>query len=51
MKGFMDGYYNWTAHGEAQVLGNYDDQLVPVCSETPIAPNMRTQWGDYEQMN
>ncbi|KAL0290634.1 UNVERIFIED_CONTAM: hypothetical protein Scaly_2663800 [Sesamum calycinum] len=44
MKGFMDGYYNWTAHGEAQVLDNYDDQLVPVCSETPIAPNMRTQW-------
>ncbi|KAL0374014.1 UNVERIFIED_CONTAM: hypothetical protein Sradi_3317100 [Sesamum radiatum] len=51
MKGFVDGYYNCTAHGEAQVLENYDDQPTPVCSERPVAPNMRTQWGDYEQMN
>ncbi|KAL0290178.1 UNVERIFIED_CONTAM: hypothetical protein Sradi_7055500 [Sesamum radiatum] len=51
MKGFVDGYYNWTAHGEAQVLENYDDQPAPVCSETPVAPDMRTQWGYYEQMN
>ncbi|KAL0433050.1 UNVERIFIED_CONTAM: hypothetical protein Slati_2639300 [Sesamum latifolium] len=46
MKGFVDGYYNWTAHGEAQVLENYDDQLAPICSEMPVAPDMRTQWGD-----
>ncbi|KAL0309090.1 UNVERIFIED_CONTAM: hypothetical protein Sradi_5851300 [Sesamum radiatum] len=51
MKGFVDGYYNWTAHGEAQVLENYDDQSAPVCLETPVAPGMRTQWGGYEQMN
>ncbi|KAL0340114.1 UNVERIFIED_CONTAM: hypothetical protein Sradi_4528200 [Sesamum radiatum] len=51
MKGFVDGYYNWTAHGEAQVLENYDDQPAPVCVETPVAPAMRTQWGGYEQMN
>ncbi|KAL0358501.1 UNVERIFIED_CONTAM: hypothetical protein Sangu_0699500 [Sesamum angustifolium] len=51
MKGFVDGYYNWTAHGEAQVLENYDDQPAPVCLETPVAPGMRTQWSGYEQMN
>ncbi|KAL0315016.1 UNVERIFIED_CONTAM: hypothetical protein Scaly_2897300 [Sesamum calycinum] len=51
MKGFVDGYYNWTAHGEAQVLENYDDQPAPICLETPVAPGMRTQRGSYEQMN
>ncbi|KAL0448596.1 UNVERIFIED_CONTAM: hypothetical protein Slati_1416000 [Sesamum latifolium] len=51
MKDFVDGYYNWTAHGEAQVLENYDDQRAPVCPETLVAPNMRTQWDDYEQIN
>ncbi|KAL0286431.1 UNVERIFIED_CONTAM: hypothetical protein Scaly_2792800 [Sesamum calycinum] len=51
MKGFVDGYYNWTAHGEAQVLENYDDQPAPVCLETPVAPGMRKQRGGYEQMN
>ncbi|KAL0331747.1 UNVERIFIED_CONTAM: hypothetical protein Sangu_1720200 [Sesamum angustifolium] len=51
MKGFVDGYYSWTAHGEAQVLENYDDQPAPVCLETPVALGMRTQWGGYKQMN
>ncbi|KAL0287797.1 UNVERIFIED_CONTAM: hypothetical protein Sangu_2676700 [Sesamum angustifolium] len=51
MKGFVDGYYNWTAHGEAQVLESYDDQPAPVCLETPVAPGIRTQWSGYEQMN
>ncbi|KAL0326564.1 UNVERIFIED_CONTAM: hypothetical protein Sangu_1734400 [Sesamum angustifolium] len=51
MKGFVDGYYNWTAHGEVQVLNNYEDQLALVCSQTPVAPGMRTQWGNYVQMN
>ncbi|KAL0458680.1 UNVERIFIED_CONTAM: hypothetical protein Slati_0495200 [Sesamum latifolium] len=30
MKGFVDGYYNWTAHGEVQVLENYDEQFFDV---------------------
>ncbi|KAL0349616.1 UNVERIFIED_CONTAM: hypothetical protein Sradi_4110800 [Sesamum radiatum] len=51
MKRFVDGYYNWTIHGEAQVLENYDDQPAPVCLETPVAPGMRMQWGGYEQMS
>ncbi|KAL0333018.1 UNVERIFIED_CONTAM: hypothetical protein Scaly_2203300 [Sesamum calycinum] len=45
MKGFVDGYYNWTIHGEAQVLENYDDQPAPVCLETSVAPGMRMQSG------
>ncbi|KAL0403923.1 UNVERIFIED_CONTAM: hypothetical protein Sradi_2033100 [Sesamum radiatum] len=51
VKGFVDGYYNWTAHGEAQVLESFEDQPAPICSEALVAPYMRTQWGDYEQMN
>ncbi|KAL0443816.1 UNVERIFIED_CONTAM: hypothetical protein Slati_2104300 [Sesamum latifolium] len=42
----MDGYYNWTAHGEAKVLENDDDQPAQVCLETPVAPDMRTQWAE-----
>ncbi|KAL0319779.1 UNVERIFIED_CONTAM: hypothetical protein Sradi_5239400 [Sesamum radiatum] len=51
MKGFMEGYYNWTAHGEAQVIEYYDDPPASVSVETPVAPNMATHWGDVEQMN
>ncbi|KAL0313342.1 UNVERIFIED_CONTAM: hypothetical protein Sradi_5733500 [Sesamum radiatum] len=51
MKGFMEGYYNWTAHGEAQVIEYYDDPPTPVFVEIPVAPNVSTHWGDVEQMN
>ncbi|KAL0440050.1 UNVERIFIED_CONTAM: hypothetical protein Slati_2488000 [Sesamum latifolium] len=30
IKEFMEGYYNWTAHGEAQVIEYYDDPPAPV---------------------
>ncbi|KAL0434382.1 UNVERIFIED_CONTAM: hypothetical protein Slati_2772500 [Sesamum latifolium] len=51
IKGFMEGYYKWTAHGEAQVIEYYDDPPAPVSVETPVAPNVATHWGDVEQMN
>ncbi|KAL0327817.1 UNVERIFIED_CONTAM: hypothetical protein Sangu_1859700 [Sesamum angustifolium] len=51
MKGFMEGHYNWTAHGEAQVKEYYDDPLAPISVETPVAPNVATYWGDVEKMN
>ncbi|KAL0285164.1 UNVERIFIED_CONTAM: hypothetical protein Sangu_2791900 [Sesamum angustifolium] len=47
----MEGYYNWTAHGEAQVIEYYDDPPTPVSVETPVAPNVATHWGDVEKMN
>ncbi|KAL0354252.1 UNVERIFIED_CONTAM: hypothetical protein Sangu_1006500 [Sesamum angustifolium] len=50
MKGFMEGYYNLIAHGEAQVIEYYDDPA-SISVETPVAPNMATHWGDVEQMN
>ncbi|KAL0462348.1 UNVERIFIED_CONTAM: hypothetical protein Slati_0122400 [Sesamum latifolium] len=37
MKGFLEGYYNWTAHGEAQVIEYYDDPPAPDSVETPVA--------------
>ncbi|KAL0430494.1 UNVERIFIED_CONTAM: hypothetical protein Sradi_0675400 [Sesamum radiatum] len=51
MKGFMEGYYNWAAHGEAQVIEYYDDPPAPVSVEIPVAPNVATHCGDVEQMN
>ncbi|KAL0415909.1 UNVERIFIED_CONTAM: hypothetical protein Slati_3422800 [Sesamum latifolium] len=51
MKGFMMRYYNWTAHGETQVIEYYDDLLAPVSMETPVAPDTAMHWGDFEQMN
>ncbi|KAL0455864.1 UNVERIFIED_CONTAM: hypothetical protein Slati_0925600 [Sesamum latifolium] len=51
MKGFIEGYYNWTAHGEAQVIEYYDDPPAQISVETPVAPNVATHWGDVEQMN
>ncbi|KAL0434353.1 UNVERIFIED_CONTAM: hypothetical protein Slati_2769600 [Sesamum latifolium] len=40
MKGFMDRYYNWTAHDEARVIEYYEDPPAPVFVETPVAPNV-----------
>ncbi|KAL0416092.1 UNVERIFIED_CONTAM: hypothetical protein Slati_3441100 [Sesamum latifolium] len=51
MKGFKEGYYNWTAHREAQVIEYYDDPPAPVSVETLVTPDMATNWGDFEQMN
>ncbi|KAL0462200.1 UNVERIFIED_CONTAM: hypothetical protein Slati_0107600 [Sesamum latifolium] len=51
MKGFMEEYYNWTAHGEAQVIEYYDDPPTPASVETPVASKMTTHWVDFEQMN
>ncbi|KAL0444184.1 UNVERIFIED_CONTAM: hypothetical protein Slati_2141100, partial [Sesamum latifolium] len=51
MKGFMEGYYNWTAHGGAQVIEYYDDPPALVSMGTPVAPNVATHWCDVEQMN
>ncbi|KAL0294030.1 UNVERIFIED_CONTAM: hypothetical protein Sradi_6907200, partial [Sesamum radiatum] len=51
MKGFIEGYYNWTAHGEVQVIEYYDDPSAPVSVETHVAPNVATHWGNVEQMN
>ncbi|KAL0441008.1 UNVERIFIED_CONTAM: hypothetical protein Sradi_0039700 [Sesamum radiatum] len=50
MKCFVDGYYNLTAHGKAQVLENYNDQPTPVCLETPVAPNMDAMGCDQSQL-
>ncbi|KAL0404356.1 UNVERIFIED_CONTAM: Transcription factor I-like 1 [Sesamum radiatum] len=48
MKGFMEGYYNWTAHGKAQVIEYYDDPPAPISVETHVAPNVATHWSDVE---
>ncbi|KAL0427892.1 UNVERIFIED_CONTAM: hypothetical protein Slati_2964000 [Sesamum latifolium] len=51
MKAFMEGYHNWTAHGEAQVIEYYDDPPALVSVETSVASNVVTHWGDVEQTN